>query len=244
MLISCFISLFISVNAHATERHRIANGWQFIRQDMANIWEVRRPVQAGKPESVPRWQEVTLPHCFNAVDAVDPDIPYYQGIGWYRTDLHVVNPYPKGHTFLEFEGCGQKTEVYLGTEKIASHIGGYDCWQVEISEQGNGSLPLSIRCDNSRDVELIPSDMSDFNLYGGLYRHVNLVYQPHCFIRDVRIQTANHEVIIDPRLEDANPQTQLLVNIYDPKGKLIISNQKDASAENLTFQFKIKRPQL
>lgn len=25
---------------------------------------------------------------------------------------------------------------------------------------------------------MIPSDMSDFNLYGGLYRYVNLVYTP------------------------------------------------------------------
>ncbi|MBO4607180.1 MAG: glycoside hydrolase family 2 protein, partial [Prevotella sp.] len=243
-VLSCFLSLIVSINANATERHRLTSGWQFIRQDMANIWEVRRPIQAGKPESVPRWQEVTLPHCFNAFDAVDPDIQYYQGCGWYRTDIPVENPYPEGHTFLEFEGCGQKTEVYLGTEKIASHVGGYDFWQVDITEQGNNMLPLSIRCDNSRDVELIPSDLSDFNLYGGLYRHVNLVYQPHCFVRDVRIQTDDNEVIIDPRLENADHQTQVHVNIYDPEGKLVASNQKEALSEDLTFQFRIKRPQL
>ena len=243
-VISCFLSLIVSLNANATERHRLTSGWQFIRQDMANIWEVRRPVQAGKPESVPRWQEVTLPHCFNASDAVDPDVQYYQGCGWYRTDIHVENPYPEGHTFLEFEGCGQKTDVYLGTELIASHVGGYDVWQVDISEKGNNMLPLSIRCDNSRDVELIPSDLSDFNLYGGLYRHVNLVYQPHCYVRDVRIQTDGNEVIVDTHLEDAGHQTRLHVNIYDPDGKLVTSNQKEALSDDLTFQFKIKRPQL
>ena len=35
-----------------------------------------RPVQMGKPESVPLWKEVELPHCYNAYDVVDPEIPY------------------------------------------------------------------------------------------------------------------------------------------------------------------------
>ncbi|GHT50507.1 hypothetical protein AGMMS49982_05950 [Bacteroidia bacterium] len=37
-------------------------------------------------------------------------------------------------------------------------------------------VPIAIRCDNSRDVEMIPSDMSDFNVYGGIYRLVHLIY--------------------------------------------------------------------
>ena len=39
-------------------------------------------------------------------------------------------------------------------------------------------MQLAVLCDNSRDLEMIPSDLSDFNRYGGLYRHVNLVYVP------------------------------------------------------------------
>ncbi len=66
---------------------------EFIRQDMGSIWEVMRPITgAGKPETVPLWQELTLPHCFNAEDAVDPDVNYYQGPGWYRTMLNIENP--------------------------------------------------------------------------------------------------------------------------------------------------------
>lgn len=240
----CLLWLAISMNASATERYRLSTGWQFVRQDMANVWEVLRPVQAGKPESVPRWQEVSLPHCFNAFDAVDPDVQYYQGCGWYRTTLHVANPYPGGRTFLEFEGSGQKTDVYLGTALVASHRGGYDWWQVDISDQGNQDIPLSIRCDNSRDVELIPSDLSDFNLYGGLYRHVNLVYQPRCFITDVGIVTNGNEVQVSPLLEGADAQSPLLVNIYDPAGKLIASKQANAGDDESAFRFKVKRPRL
>ena len=77
---------------------------------------------------------------------------------------------PDGHTLLEFEGAGQKTEVYVDTDLVGTHVGGYDRWWVDITHCGQGLLPLAVRCDNSRDVQMIPSDMSDFCLYGGLYR--------------------------------------------------------------------------
>ena len=101
---------------------------------MGSIWEVMRPVQAGKPESVPLWTDVTLPHCFNALDAVDPDVNYYQGAGWYRTLLTVDNPYAGGRTLLHFEGAGQKTEVYSYTTLVATHTGGYDEWEADLTD--------------------------------------------------------------------------------------------------------------
>lgn len=34
---------------------------------------------------------------------------------------------------------------------------------------------------------MIPSDLSDFNLYGGLYRYVNLVYTPAVSVSSLQI---------------------------------------------------------
>ena len=192
----------------------LADHWQFIRQDMANAYEVFRPVQAGKPESVPLWTDVTLPHCYNAEDGVAPGVNYYQGPAWYRTTLHVANPYANGHTLLEFEGAGQKTQVYVGTRLVGSHVGGYDRWTVDITEAGNGDLPIAIRTDNSRDVEMIPSDMSDFCLYGGLYRPVHLVYQPQDYLDDVRIDVSGNTVTIAP-------EQKLHVELIAPNGKCV-----------------------
>ena len=204
----------MALPATAQVKQRIDDNWQFIRQDMANVWEVLRPVQPGKPESVPLWQDVTLHHCYNALDGVDPDVNYYQGAVWYRTSLIIDNPYPGGHTLLEFEGAGQKTQVYVDTVKAGSHVGGYDSWTVDITRFGNGKLPLAVRCDNIRDVEMIPSDLSDFCLNGGLYRHVNLLYMPHDYIEDVRIDVNGNVVTIDP-------QHSLHVEIVAPNGKTV-----------------------
>ena len=181
------------------QKTRLTEGWQFVHSDLGSIWEAVRPVKAGNPEDVPLWTEVTLPHCFNAEDAVDPDVNYYEGPGWYRTSLGIKNPFPGGRTLLEFEGAGQKTEVYVFTTKVGSHVGGYDGWHVDITEaveaflkspdaaRFKGKVPISVRCDNSRDTEMIPSDLSDFNLYGGLYRYLNLVYLPEVSVERLRI---------------------------------------------------------
>ena len=200
--------------AAAQIRVPLTDGWQFIRTDMAGPWEVFRPVKPGKPESVPLWTDVVLPHCYNAEDGADPSVNYYQGAAWYRTSLQVDNPYPNGHTLLEFEGAGQKTEVYVDTSLVGTHVGGYDRWWVDITHCGKGLLPLAVRCDNSRDVQMIPSDMSDFCLYGGLYRMVSLVYMPHDYLIDVQLDVYGDTVRI-------GGGERLRVEICAPDGKTV-----------------------
>lgn len=201
LVLFCLISVesFAKIPVTKDKKIRLVENWQFLKGDVGNVWELVRPVRKGQPECQPIWTSVTLPHCFNAEDGVDPDVNYYQGPGWYKTLLDVNNPYAGGRVLLEFEGAGQKTEVYVYMEKVASHVGGYDSWNVDITEAVNrflatkdaerfkGKIPLSIRCDNSRDAEMIPSDLSDFNLYGGLYRYVNLVYTPSVSVSSLQI---------------------------------------------------------
>jgi beta-galactosidase len=173
----------------------LTKGWEFVRGDVGGIWTTLR--SDDRALGLPVWESVALPHCVNAFDAVDPDTPYYQGPAWYRTQLDVANPYAGGRTLLHFEGSGQRTEVWIGDRRVAEHVGGYDEFTVDITDAvaawrasalarlpatesriAPGRVPLAVRCDNSRDVEMIPSDLSDFNRYGGLYRPVHLVYLP------------------------------------------------------------------
>lgn len=237
-------------------RHCIDNDWQFIREDMANSWEVFRPVQAGKPESVPLWQTVNLPHCFNATDAVDPDVNYYQGAGWYRKYLTVSNPYSYGRTFLEFEGVGQEAQVYVYTKLVGSHIGGYDRWKVDITDavadflksatakRFHGKVPIAVRCDNSRNTERIPSSMSDFNVYGGLYRHVNLLYQPAVGIGYVHLNANLQSKQMDAQLHfersDKNALATVAVKLLDPTGKLVYQTKQPLPVKDDVMDLSIK----
>ncbi|WP_374950983.1 glycoside hydrolase family 2 TIM barrel-domain containing protein [Mucilaginibacter sp.] len=239
------ILLALNQNGIAQQNIRLNNSWDFVRQDLGGIWEAVRPVTPGNPESLPLWTKVTLPHCFNSRDAVDPDVNYYQGPGWYKTTLDIVNPYPNGRTVLHFEGAGQKTDVYIYTTKVASHLGGYDEWTADITQavedfkktaafkkQFKGKIPVEIRCDNSRDLETIPSQLSDFNVYGGLYRYVNLVYQPALSIdklyANTSVSTDLKTAYIDPKLSFYNPAKLKGVTgelkLKDAKGKVILKS--------------------
>src|SRR4051794_15173098 len=130
-----FILFFLSaLSSVAQQNARLNTGWQFLKQDVGGVWESVRDIGKTNADPVPHWDSVSLPHCFNARDAVDPDVAYYQGPAWYRKLLDVSNPYPNGRTLLHFEGAGQKTEVYIYATKVGSHVGGYDEWTVDITD--------------------------------------------------------------------------------------------------------------
>lgn len=265
-----FLGMFcvtLSAKIPVQDKTRLTDNWLFLRQDVGDIWEAIRPMKPGQPEASPVWTEVTLPHCFNAEDAVDPDMNYYQGPGWYKTQLDVKNPFPNGRVILNFEGAGQKTDVYIHTTKVGSHIGGYDSWNVDITdaihqfvqskdaERFKGKIPLSIRCDNSRDVEMIPSDLSDFNVYGGIYRYLNLIYLP-----EVSVSVIKAEPVLDKNLKNALlkvsgqfynvsdiRKANVSIRIKNPQGSIIIHKEfKDITplGELSLPDIEIKEPQI
>ena len=247
-----FMGLVFQLNPlKAQQSTRLNQNWEFLKQDLGGIWEAVRPVGNGNPESVPLWQKVTLPHCVNATDAVDPDVNYYQGPAWYRNNLTVENPYENGRTLLHFEGAGQKTEVYIYTTKVGSHVGGYDEWTVDLTEaiaafkktdvfkkQFKGKIPLSVRTDNSRDLEMIPSDLSDFNVYGGIYRYLNLVYTPALamdkLFAKAEVDAAGKSGKLNVKGRFYNPtgltDGVVQLRLADPSGKIVAKAEKKLSS--------------
>lgn len=266
VLILLLVAHFSKANIPVGESLNIDKNWSFIKSDLGGIWEAVRPAAPESPESVQIWTPVNLPHCYNATDAVNPGGNYYQGPAWYKTLISPENP--KGRIFLHFEGVGQEAEVYIYTTKVGNHVGGYDEWSVDITDavaefrknavfkkQFSSKIPLSIRVDNSRNLERIPSSMSDFNVYGGIYRHVNLIYAPAVTFKKPEI-----EAIVNPKTQNASisVSTTLLnysdienatisTKLYSPEGKLIsekseILNLKTTSLSKLALE--IKKPLL
>ncbi|MBD1431993.1 alginate lyase family protein [Sphingobacterium sp. DN00404] len=235
------IGMVLGLKVVAQEKHRLLHGWEFVQGDLGDVWEGVRPVANGAPETLPIWENVVLPHSYNATDAVHPEENYYQGPAWYRTYLDIENPYIGGRTILHFEGAGQKSEVYVYQEKVGEHVGGYDEWYVDITDavkrfyknnamkRFKGRVPILIRTDNSRDVEMIPSDLSDFNVYGGLYRYVNLCYVPtlstrHLFA-DAKLNDNGKEGMVTLRAQFWNPNgissADVHTTIKDQSGKIV-----------------------
>ncbi len=258
-LVLAAAGLFLAVAgmAGAQTIQRLDHGWEFYQGSLGSVWEIWR---GDKATDNVNWLPVTLPHCFNARDSVDPDVRYYQGPGWYRTRLKVVNPFPNGRTLLHFDGAGQKSQVFVGSKKVGEHVGGYDQWDVDITDaaamaSAGGEVRLAVECDNSRDAESIPSDLSDFNRYGGLYRHVSLVYVPAISLARVHIEptlTADGKATVKIRARLYNPnslkdEVELAVEVRDPQGNLVLTSTHKMAAgpgERELAAFEIISPKL
>ena len=210
---------------------RLDSGWQFRRRTIGDIRE------AWQSEQNSLWEATELPHCFNGMDACDPDQSYFRGQGWYRTGLLVRNPFDDGRTILHFQGAGQTTTLWVGSTLIGSHKGGYDEFAFDITDairrlplaETRDGARIAVCCDNTPDQDRVPSEHSDFCLYGGLYRHVSLVYLPALALDAVHItptvaSDGSTQVVIQSRLY--NPSSlkgpcNISVEVSDGQGRSI-----------------------
>jgi beta-galactosidase len=249
-----------STSSNPTTAERLAVGWEYFRGSLGGVWDVWRKDMLESTV----WKQVEVPHCFNARDAVDPEQPIYEGPGWYRRKLQVRNPFENGRTLLLFEAAGQKCKVFVASEQVGEHVGGYDEFVVDITVAvartativpRGGEILLSVLCDNSRDPETIPSSLNDFHRFGGLYRNVTLVYVPSISLESVHItvdasHSASAQVTIKARLRNPAPfrdEVQLLIRVYDPKGSLVRTTTGRFPAwegEREIATFKLDNPEL
>jgi beta-galactosidase len=232
-----------STFANQASSEKLATGWEFFQGSLGSVWDVWR---ADMAESTV-WRKVEIPHCFNARDAVDPDQPYYEGLGWYRRKLQLRNPFEKGRTLLFFEGTGQKCEIFVAYEQAGKHVGGYDEFVIDITDSAakavklappSGEITLAVLCDNSRDPEPIPSALNDFHRFGGLYRNVSLAYAPAISIERVHVAvealpSAAAQIAVRVRLRNPDrlrEELQLRIRVFDPKDTLVQTATRRLSA--------------
>lgn len=210
---------------------RVDTEWEFRRGAVRDISDVWHSEEAGL------WQPTVLPHCFNARDACDPDQPYFRGQGWYRTRLSLRNPFVEGRTILNFQGAGQTTKLWIGSLLVGTHKGGYDEFDFDITEalqrlpvaDAKRGVPLTVCCDNSPDPDRVPSDLSDFCLYGGIYRHANLLYVPAVALETIHVlpvvaADGSSQVSVKGRLYNPSHQSALCtvsVQVADANGHSI-----------------------
>jgi len=264
LFIISLLLLPFQLTAQNKERAVVLNeGWEFVKGDIGGVWEALRDV---KLSALPEWTKINMPHSFNALDAVNPDVAYYQGPAWYRYYINPALIKEGGRSILYFEGAGQKTKVYIYDQLVGSHIGGYDEFRIDITEETknflsqkelaasfNNMIPLVVRVDNSRDLEMIPSDLSDFNIYGGLYRNVSLLSLPEISIERVQItpktdaENRKAEIKIKTCLynpDNHNLPASLKYTIKDPDLKIIATGSIDnieTSSKDISIKVNLKK---
>ena len=121
-----------------------------------------------------QFEEINLPHSWNAVDGQDGGNDYYRGTAYYEKTLNKAD-FPKADRYyLEIRGANSSADVILNGKNLAHHDGGYSTWRVDITDALEDKNNLVIAVDNAPNETVYPQ-MADFTFYGGLYRDVNLI---------------------------------------------------------------------
>lgn len=135
-------------------------------------WDFHRGFQAPASEVL----KVTLPHTWNAADGMFGSTDYYRGLCNYSRKLSVPAHWQGKRVFLKVMAAQTVADVFVDRHFVAQHKGGYTAFVAELTGYlvpGKEST-LEIRVSNAPTMDIAPI-CGDFNIFGGLYRGVELL---------------------------------------------------------------------
>ncbi len=166
-LLVCCLSL--SVTDAQVRIDRVINaGWKFVRRDVAGA--------SSRDFRDSRWENVSLPHTWNAQDGADGGNDYYRGAAWYRTRIQIPSAHRGSSVFLKFDGASTAARVFVNGNPAGEHRGAFGafCFDITPLVRFGGSNTIAVNVTNARD-STVPPLRGDFTVFGGIYRSVHLL---------------------------------------------------------------------
>lgn len=213
------------------------NPWRFIRQDLDGAETVSFDDSS--------WTTVSLPHTWNALDGFDGYI--FRGAGWYRRHYTVPAEFAGRKLFIKFDGACFTTNLYVNGTLIGEHKGAFAAFVWDLTPYllvGSDNV-LAVKVNNALDTDGIPLS-GDFNMDGGLYRHVNLVVteplhvsltdyaSPGVYLRQTNVGDASADLQVSTKLQNDSPtarQATVVANILDGAGQLVQALTSDVTLD-------------
>lgn len=188
------------------------------------------------------WQSVTLPHTYNAQDAL-PGTAMYQGPAWYRKTFTASAEWKGRRVFVRFEAASLAADVYLNGSKLGNHQGGFAafCFELTPDLHIGAANTFAVRVDNKRGT--ISPLGGDFTIFGGLYRSVSLIVTgpvditpldfagPGVYLKQTSVSEAGAEVEVATKVSNRSGQLQNIaarVTILDARNKSVVTGRAGA----------------
>jgi len=121
-----------------------------------------------------KWDFVSLPHSWNALDGQDGGNDYFRGTAIYAKELDKEDLPDAEKYYIEINGANSSADLYVNGKKFAHHDGGYSTWRCDITSEIAQKTMLVLAVDNAPNDTVYPQ-VADFTFYGGLYRDVNVI---------------------------------------------------------------------
>ena len=160
LLTILFFAIAVAVQSQAREVYILNNDWKFYFKEENSSDEARY---------------VRLPHTWN-LDALTGDGSYRQTTANYERSLYIPAEWQGRRLFLRFYGVQSVADVFLGGRHIGEHRGGWTAFTFEITDavRFGESNTLLVVVSNAFQNDVLPTSTS-LNLYGGIYRDVELI---------------------------------------------------------------------
>lgn len=165
------------------------------------------------------WENVTIPHTWNAKDPFDDDLTYIRGIGWYRKiiNLNVVDTTKK--TTLHFDGAFQVADVYLNGAFVGRHKGGYTAFAFDVSKYLKvGQNCIAVKVNNAQD-QFIPPLSIGYAGYGGIYRPIKWIVKNNIHFTSDKFASSGIK-INTPAVSTKNASVNIEANVSNESGKV------------------------
>lgn len=258
ILLACLLGSICK--AEAREVTPFNNGWEF----------KKGPFPTDAMQTAARWnadwEQVNVPHTWNADDMQKKTNSFYAGVAYYRKHYVFPESLEGKRLFLRFEGVGACAEVYVNGYLVGTHKGAYSAFVCEIGSQVRlgEENEIVVKADNAARPDVIPVNHALFGVYGGIYRPVWLIVTEPCnivvndcaspgvYITQKNVSKQSADVSVRVKLDNATlaPAALELENaIYTREGKLVKVHRQSfeltpQGVQSYVSDFKISHPHL
>ncbi|QIK60571.1 beta-galactosidase [Dysgonomonas sp. HDW5A] len=236
LLAGLLLSFSLVVGGFARDVESFNEGWLFKKGPFPTDQIL---FQSGFDQ---RWQDVIIPHTWNAIDMQNDKNNFYAGEAFYKKTYRPDASMKDKRIFLNFEGVASVAELYVNGTFAGNHKGGYSAFTIEISKllKFGEDNEILLKVDNSSRPDVVPINHTLFGVYGGMYRPVHLIItekvniavtdyaSPGIYISQKNVTNKSADVNVEIKIENKNREAkrvQLLTSIYDMDGKLKLKKE-------------------
>lgn len=219
------LALMLGLQLGAREVIDIDNGWRFFYQ------------YEGSSDHA---QTVNLPHTWS-IDALNGKQDYFRGVGNYMKELQIPKSWEGKQIYIRFGGAGTVTDLIVNGRHVGEHRGGYGAFVFDLTPYLRYGVSNSIwaQVSNAPQFDVLPT-AGDLNIYGGLYRSVELIVteqthiavdhyaSPGVYVQQKSVLPDRAEIETVVRVEGASGQAlKVDMSIVTPEGDTVVLQQSE-----------------
>lgn len=203
-------------------------------------------------------RHVTLPHSWNTDPMAQGQ--WLETTGNYHNGIFVPLEWASKRLFLKFYGVQSSADLFVNGSLVGGHRGGAAAFTLEITDKvrfGADNALLVVVNNNYRN-DILPTS-TDMNIYGGIYRRVELILTDRTAISPLYFGSDGvlvHPRSISPERAEGEIEVHLTskgeagctlnIDIADEDGHIVFSRRQKARIDGkpVSVPFSVEDPEL